>query len=120
MKKIIIVFLVVLLAANGRSVNPFTCLKSYDPLVPEGGDTQIRFINKGATPLNLYWINDSGGTVLYSTLSTGQRYCQPSSTTHPWLFKTVDNEDVAIYIPLNNKVAYVEIRKCECNACALC
>ena len=108
MKKIIIVFLVVLLAAHGRS-HPFTCVKSSYVFAP--GGTDIRFLNKGAVPLNIYWINSSGGTVLYSTLSTGQSSCQASLAGHPWLIKTVDNEEVAIYIPLSNKIVYIDIRK---------
>ena len=110
--KIIIVFLVVLLVAHGRS-HPFTCVKSSNVFAP--GGTEMRFLNKGAVPLSIYWIDSSGGNVLYSTLATGQSYCQSTLAGHPWLIKTVDNEEVAIYIPLSNKVAYLDIRKF--NAC---
>ena len=114
MKKItLIIILVVLLAGNVRAANPFTqCLKSHLPLVP--GLVGVTFANKGALPLKFYWIDYSGKLVLYHTLSPGQSYIQGTYAGHPWLIKTPNSEDVAIYIPLNNKPSRVEVRKSWC------
>jgi hypothetical protein len=61
--------------------------------------TEIRFVNRTAHAVLVYWLNYQGKRVLYQTLSPGQSYVQQTYLTHPWVVTTVNGKCRAIYRP---------------------
>jgi WD40 repeat protein len=59
----------------------------------------IQFLNSSSVTQNVYWLNYSGTRVLYSTLSPGQSFLQPTFLTHPWVVTDSNNTCRAIYLP---------------------
>ena len=47
--------------------------------------TNIRFVNKTAGVVKIYWLDYNGKRVYYNTLAAGARYVQPTWQTHPWV-----------------------------------
>jgi hypothetical protein len=61
--------------------------------------TKIRFINRTAHAVHVYWLNYQGKRVLYQTLGPGQSYVQQTYLTHLWVVTTVNGRCRAIYRP---------------------
>ena len=47
--------------------------------------TNITFVNKTRTVVQLYWLDYKGHLVYYSTIGPGARLVQRTFKTHPWL-----------------------------------
>jgi hypothetical protein len=47
--------------------------------------TDIRFVNKSAGAVKIYWLDYSGKRVFYKTLAAGAAYVQQTWVTHPWV-----------------------------------
>lgn len=54
------------------------------PSPPTTEATSIDFINEGAAPLGVYWVDFDGAEVLYTTLAPQTRAHQPTYVGHVW------------------------------------
>ena len=62
-------------------------------------DASIKFVNKSAQTVKIYWLDYDGDRKLYQTLKDGEVYSQGTFLTHPWLI-TDDNDDAwYVYFP---------------------
>ena len=59
----------------------------------------MRVFNERDDTVTMYWVNYSGGTRSYGTISPGGNWAVTTYGTHPWLIVDSSDEIVGIYIP---------------------
>jgi von Hippel-Lindau disease tumor supressor len=62
-------------------------------------ETAIKFINKGAQPIKIYWLNYQGDRVLYGELKTGETLPIVTFLTHPWLITDSNDNAKSLFFP---------------------
>ena len=78
-------------------------LKQYDPSElsnltrTRGDETEIIFINATSTYINIYWIDDDGMEIGYSTLSGSGFRIQGSRDGDIWIIKNENGENLAVF-----------------------
>jgi VHL beta domain/WXXGXW repeat (2 copies) len=71
--------------------------ESYDASLPSPQSTGITFINRGDSPVKVYWLNFQGNRVLYQSLPPGGRYTQPTFYGHNWLVATMSEQCLGVF-----------------------
>ena len=85
----------------------------FDPLDHPSGSsgaaTSLTVINSSDAPVGLWWIDQSGALVPYSTIAAGGSRVQPTFETHNWVLLDADGQALE-YIPagLNQTITYTE------------
>jgi uncharacterized protein YkwD len=64
-----------------------------------GKATAIEFLNIGAEPVQIFWLDHSGKRVLYATLAKDQGYRQDTYLGHPWLLADHNGKALGIVEP---------------------
>lgn len=61
--------------------------------------TEITFVNRGAHPVDVYWLDYAGERKHYQRLGAGEDYVQPTFLTHPWLVADENGTVLGVYLP---------------------
>ncbi|GAB6033211.1 hypothetical protein CHUAL_012816 [Chamberlinius hualienensis] len=64
----------------------------------------VRFINKTARVVNVYWLNYDGVAVLFKTLQAESHWDVDTFVTHPWIFR--DNNTRQFLVVRNQPIFY--------------
>lgn len=67
------------------------------PSARTGPETQITFINTLTEPVEVFWLDDSGGRQSYGTVAAGERKEQHTFSGHVWLVANQKGETLGVY-----------------------
>lgn len=71
--------------------------------------TYIKFTNNSSYPINIYWVNYSGGESLYKTLSSGKYYWQQTYYGHSWRVRSQSGALIKSYTVYTCSYVYITI-----------
>jgi len=87
--------------AQGKSVNAKdTGVKALDSVQRSrrtGEETSVRFVNRTAGKVELFWVDTSGDRRHYETIAAGQQHEQHTYEGHVWLVVDADGQPVAAF-----------------------
>jgi len=89
-------------SAEPNSGDDGNALTAYDPNsiprgVRQGGETEITFVNRTDTAVQLFWLS-GGSRQSYGTIAPGQQRAQHTFAGHVWMVARQDGPDIACYV----------------------